>query len=156
MFGEIWYFFLPVYDCLIYLFYYENKQAAQQQQWLLLQMAIAIKADRPATTKEISVISKLLAALCISLVFFFYILLYFFAFVFAAWKLTSSLLFSVGFISLLLGQLVAFVTFQFFLAGNAEFAQKPTENWHKNVLILSCFFPFFHPFTRAPKINILN
>lgn len=148
-----------MYDCLIYLFYYENKQAAQQQQWLLLQMAIAIKADRPATTKEISVISKLLAALCISLVFF-YILLYFFffvAFVFAAWKLTSSLLFSVGFISLLLGQLVAFVTFQFFLAGNAEFAQKPTENWHKNVLILSCLFPFFfHPFTRAPKINILN
>lgn len=147
-----------MYDCLIYLFYYENKQAAQQQQWLLLQMAIAIKADRPATTKEISVISKLLAALCVSLVFFLFCCIFFFvAFVFAAWKLTSSLLFSVGFISLLLGQLVAFVTFQFFLAGNAEFAQKPTENWHKNVLILSCLFPFFfHPFTRAPKINILN
>jgi len=64
-----------VYECLIYLFYYENKRAAQQQQWLLLQMAIAIKADRPATTKEISVISKLLAALCIS---FFIICIFFY------------------------------------------------------------------------------
>lgn len=67
-----------MYDCLIYLFYYENKQAAQQQQWLLLQMAIAIKADRPATTKEIGVISKLLAALCVSLVFFLFCCIFFF------------------------------------------------------------------------------
>jgi len=73
--SECLFFFLSVYECLIYLFYYENKRAAQQQQWLLLQMAIAIKADRPATTKEISVISKLLAALCIS---FFIICNFFF------------------------------------------------------------------------------